>query len=266
MYVFTSAIFFLIFFMVVDPRELVKINKDTPLNTKERQEVLNDLEKELTKSEVDSTIVLKIERLRDATRPVTQAILDSLERSDSISKGPKTFAEYDSLQKTLRPDDRDGWFLREMAKKFTYNEELRADPMSTFSHWAEVFLHKLPYLLFISLPLFALTLKLLYVRRKQFYYADHAIFTIHHYIFSFILLLLVFLSAAVARNPSFDWLKIIMVGLFIVWPVHLYLAMLNFYRQGWFKTFVKFCLLNILAFFSLLILFVIFLFFSIFQT
>jgi len=62
------------------------------------------------------------------------------------------------------------------------------------TEWIELFLHKLPYLLFISLPIFALILKLLNIRRRrEFYYADHAIFSIYHYIFSFILLLILFL-------------------------------------------------------------------------
>ena len=53
-------------------------------------------------------------------------------------------------------------------------------------------IHNCPKVLFISLPIFALLLKLLYVRRKQFYYVDHGIFSIHLYIFSFLILLILF--------------------------------------------------------------------------
>jgi hypothetical protein len=266
MYVFTSAIFFLIFFMIVNPKNLVKQNRKNPLDNKARQEMIEELEKEYKKSGADTIIVLKkIERLKDYALPVSDAVLEGLEKSNDSSKGLKTFEEYDSMQGTLSPAERDNWFLRRVAKKFTYNKELQENPMETVSQWTEIFLHKLPYLLFISLPLFALILKLLYVRRRQFYYVDHAIFAIHHYVFSFIVLLSIFLLAA-ARNPSFEWLTTIIVALCIVWPVHLYIAMLNFYKQGWFKTFAKFCLLNMLGFFSLLILFVVFLFFSIFGT
>lgn len=267
MYVFTSAVFFLIFFMIVDPKELVNRNRDTAFNEKARREMIADLEKEYRKSEADTTLLLeKIERLKDFALPASQATLDSLEKNDTVNKGPRTFAEYDSLQSTLPVNKQDGWFLRKIARKFTYNKEFRDNPSGTLSVWTEIFLHKLPYLLFISLPLFALILKLLYIRRTQFYYADHAIFTIHHYIFSFILLLLIFLLGTAARNASFEWVKVIMVLLIIiVWPAHLYIAMLNFYKQGWFKTGVKFLLLNILGFFSLLLLFTVFLFLSVFQ-
>jgi hypothetical protein len=266
MYVFTSAIFFLVFFMIVNPNNLVDVNSNDPLNNKARQEMIEDLENEYKKSGADTIVLKKIERLKDLTLPVSDAALDSLEKSNDSSKGPKTFEEYDSMQRTLSPAHRDNWFLRRMAEKYRYNKEFRENPKQAMVHWVEIFLHKLPYLLFISLPLFALILKLLNVRRSQFYYADHAIFAIHHYVFSFIVLLLIFLLAVGARNSSFEWLTRIIVGLCIVWPVHLFIAMLNFYKQGWLKTLAKFILLNILGFFSLLILFVIFLFFSIFGT
>src|SRR5204863_1306405 len=129
------------------------------------------------------------------------------------------------------------------------NEKYAGNLKLALQEMLAALLHKLPYLLFISLPLFALFLKLLYVRRKQFYYADHAIFTIHHYIFSFILLMFIFLLRALRANFGFEWLVPVEVCLFVIWPAYLYIAMLNFYRQKWFKTFVKFFLVNILGFF-----------------
>jgi len=252
--------------MIADPKEFVKVDRNTVFDVKARREMITDLEKEYRKSEPDTTVLLKkIERLKDFTLPVSRATLDSLEEKNTVDKGPKTFTEYDSLQNTLPVDKQDGWFLRKINRKFTYNKELREDPSETLSAWVEIFLHKLPYLLFVSLPIFALILKLLYIRRRQFYYVDHAIFAIHHYIFSFILLLLIFLLGTTARYASFEWVRVIMVILIIVWPAHLYIAMLNFYRQGWLKTGAKFVLLNILGFFSLLLLFTIFLFLSVFQ-
>jgi len=267
MYVFTSAIFFLIFFMVVDPKNLVHVNSNVPLNNKARVELMEDLEKEFKKSKADTTILFKkLARLKDTTQPVSFASLDSLEKKDSLSNEPKTFSEYDSLQRTLPSVKRDGWFSRAIAKKFKYNKELQENPTSMLEQWTELFLHKLPYLLFVSLPLFALILKLLNVRRsKQFYYADHAIFSIHHYIFSFILLLVLFLVVTIYNRTGWGVVKFIEVILFIIWPVYLYIAMLKFYRQGWFKTFIKFILLNMFGFFSLLILFILFFVITIFQ-
>ena len=267
MYVFTSAIFFLIFFMIVEPEKLVRVNNNSFLDSKARLKMIDDLEKEYRKKNSDTAALLKeLQLLRNFAQPVTKGILDSVAQSAKQSdKGPRTFAEYDSLQKTLPPEKRDGWLSRITKKKFQYNKDLEENPADVLTHWVEAFLHKMPYLLFVSLPLFAAILKLLYVRRKQFYYADHAIFSIHHYVFSFILLLLIFLLSALRSNQSWDWLILIVIVLFLAWPVHLYLAMLNFYAQGRFKTFVKFVLLNILGLFSLLLLFTVFMVLSIFQ-
>ena len=266
MYVFTSAIFFLIFFMVVDPKSLNE-NGDKPYGKNKRAAVIRDLEKEYKKSEADSSVLLKqIAWLKDTTRPVSLSILDSLERSDSAANPIKTFAEYEAQQDTLAKSKKDGWLKRMVAKKFTYNKEFRNNPSGMLEQWIKIFLHQLPYLLFISLPFFALILKLLYVRRrKEFYYADHAIFSIHHYILSFILLLFCFLMGTLYDVSGWTGFRVILIVFLCIWPVHLYIAMLNFYKQKWFKTFVKFLFLNLLGFFTILILFTIFLLISLIQ-
>ena len=253
MYVFTSAIFFLVFFLVTKPDDFIKSNADKPLTAKDRTRLLADLENEYKKLESDTAILVKkIKLLKDTTRVVTNG--DLLKNESRY----KTFAEYDSVQKTLTPSKRDGWLTRLMVKKFELNNSFKENPGQAIRQWGELFLHKLPYLLFLSLPLFALILKLLYIRRKQFFYADHAIFSIHHYILSFILLLICFSLGTAYDLSGWQFFRIFLIVLLLVWPVHLYLAMLNFYGQGWFKTLVKFFLLNILGFLVLLVLFVIF--------
>lgn len=258
MYVFTSAIFFLVFFIVVDPRGAFKITIDDPLSNKERVDLAKELEAKIKKSGADTSFLeKKLERLKDTTRPVNNSELLGLQTKH------KTFAEYDSLQKTLSPEARDGWFDRLMVKKIQLNKEFQESPEGAGLKWAEIFLHKLPYLLFVSLPLFALILKLLYVRRKEFFYADHAIFSIHHYIFSFILLLLFFLVSSLYNRMGWGVFRVSGIILFILWPIYLYIALFNFYKQGWFKTFVKFVLINMLGLISLVLLFVIFFFITV---
>ena len=269
MYVFTSAIFFLIFFVLVNPKNIFSSGSNKPLTDSQRVSLIDDLEKEINKGETDSAIISKkLRLLKDTSRSVTNESLLSINfwSEDSARKIYHSLAEYDSVQSRLKTSQKDEWFTRMVIRKqIELTGKFDGNVKEAGLEWVEIFLHKLPYLLFLSLPLFALVLKLLYVRRKRFYYADHAIFTIHHYVFSFILLLVVFLLSAARKNPSFDWLRGVQVALIIIWPVYLYIAMLNFYKQGWFKTFVKFFLLNILGFFSLLLLFVGFFFLSIFQ-
>jgi hypothetical protein len=262
MYVFTSAIFFLIFFMATKPENFFHPTVAKPLTEKQRAAALDDLENEYKKSQSDTVVLLrKIELLKNKNRIVTNEALDSLDIHY------KSFEEYDSIQKTKPPSERNGWLNRLAVKKFKIYGSTQKNQMELGLKLTDIFLHKLPYLLFVSLPLFALILRLLYVRRrKEFYYADHAIFSIHHYILSFILLLFCFLLDTIYDLTGFGIFRIILlIFLFGIWPIHLYIAMLNFYKQKWFKTFIKFLFLNLLGFLTVLILFVIFLLISLIQ-
>jgi hypothetical protein len=178
----------------------------------------------------------------------------------------KSIREYDSIQHAMPSNKRDGWIKRLWNKRaIRLNEKYKNDKIASMQKVSSVILHNLPYLLFISLPFFALILKLLYIRRKKFYYADHGIFTVHHYILSFILLLFVLLLDKANDMYHLGILSILMTVTIIAWPVYLYLAMKRFYGQGKIKTFFKFLLLNISGLIVLAILFAIFFLFSVFQ-
>ncbi|HOZ69798.1 MAG TPA: hypothetical protein PK328_10565, partial [Chitinophagaceae bacterium] len=144
-------------------------------------------------------------------------------------------------------------------------QKYKMDPRSGANKMMETFLHKLPVLLFVSLPIFALLLKLLYFRRKNFYYADHGIFAIYHYIFSFFLLLFVFSMDELGDLTGWELFDIIALLLFLSGGVYLFMAMRRFYGQGFFKTVFKFILLNIGAILALVFLFLAFLIFSVYS-
>jgi hypothetical protein len=89
-----------------------------------------------------------------------------------------------------------------------------------------------PTALFLLLPVFALLLKLLYIRRRR-YYVEHFVFGLHTHAFTFILL-----TAALLLPGWID-------ALLMAWTVvYFYLAMKRFYGQGWFKTLVKYVTLT----------------------
>jgi len=268
MYLFTSAVFFLIF-SFQKPEELINIQgEDRNITSKDRQEFLNDFQKDLKEDPEDTVARQKIALLKDTTRPITfKEIFQDRIYYKSDGKNYSSIAEYDSIQNALPKEKRDGW-LDKMAKRkgIEFNKKYKGNFREGLSDFLEALLHKLPYLLFISLPFLALILKLIYIRRKSYYYTDHIIFTLHHYIFSFILFLVVFGVGAFINWTGWEFLRFLIFLLFIWWCVYLFLAMKNFYRQGYIKTFFKFLLLNILGGLVILILFVIFLFFSIFQS
>jgi hypothetical protein len=271
MYVFTSAIFFLVFFLLVNIKGRVAIFSDQrPMSNAKRVKMIDNLQKELNKDGADTSVLSQqLKRLKDTTQLASSSDLLKISfwSTDTAHRRYYSLAEYDSVQRSLPPNEKDGSFMRMVIRKqIELTHKYEGNIQDVVLEWVEIFLHRLPYLLFISLPIFALILKLLYIRRRQFYYVDHAIFTIHHYIFSFIILLVIFLLGEAKDSYRINWLGSVQLILGIAWPIYLYIAMLNFYRQGWFKTFVKFSLLNLLGFFSLLILFVAFFALTIFQT
>jgi hypothetical protein len=103
----------------------------------------------------------------------------------------------------------------------------------------------LPRMMFLLLPLFALILKLLYVRRR-WYYAEHFIFALHVHAFFFavFLLLLVLPGGTVLTRVLMLW------GL-----LYLFIAMRHVYRQSWLKTGLKYLTLTAVYSVALLLTF-----------
>lgn len=271
MYVFTSAVFFLIFFSMFKIKESdIEVLNGQVKNKEKISEIIAEALKNAVTKE-DSLAIEKLYLLlgekdsvpvkkNDEPAPLKGKInskpvsLDfgSAEKYNSIE-------EYDSIQKTLSNKKRDGFFMRMLNKKLIgVNSKYKGKEEELLKDIAEKFLHSIPYLLFVSLPLYALFLKLLYVRRKKFFYADHGIFLIHLFVFTFIFLLIYFglgkLSEA-THLGVFNFLR----GIFILTGFYYTLrAMKIFYEQGWGKTILKFILFNIACLVTALVLFSVF--------
>ncbi|HKO79868.1 MAG TPA: DUF3667 domain-containing protein [Chitinophagaceae bacterium] len=268
MYVFTSAIFFLIFFSVTDPGDTFKLVDDGTLSLAGRDSILQDIQDKLEKDQGNLNLQKQVALLKDTSRPLSE--LDLLPYSTVVSTlgyDYKSREEYDSVQKARPPDARDSWLKGLWNKRaIRINEKYRQEKSLSLTNFSDRLLHKLPYLLFVSLPFFALILKLLYIRkRKEYYFADHGIFSVHHYILSFILLLFLFLWDKMDDMSGWGIWGVLTGITIVAWPIYLFLAMKRFYRQNGFKTFLKFVLLNISGFIILLLLFVCFFIFSVFQ-
>lgn len=270
MYVFTSAIFFLIFFAIRDTGDSFTFTSSKPMKPEKRAELITDLEEELKTSPGDTGIIKQLEVLRDTTRQVSMAELMAYSDDYSVVEfydvDYRTKSAYDSAQAQLEKPDRDSWFKRTLIRRqLSLNEKYRENPEQSEGKLSDSILHKLPYLLFVSLPLFALILKLLYVRRKQFYYADHAIFTINHYIFCFLILLLLIIIDELSDATGWGFFSYLVLPLILLLPLYLYIGMKKFYKQGVVKTFFKFLLLNLFGFITIIFLFILFTFLSVFQ-
>ncbi len=100
------------------------------------------------------------------------------------------------------------------------------------------FMSGLSIAIFLFLPVFALFFKLLYIRRK-YTYMEHMVFVFYTQSVFFLLMLLFIIVYSISKGE--DSLIAIFLLLF---AVYIYLAMKQFYKQGWFKTFIKFTMIN----------------------
>jgi Protein of unknown function (DUF3667) len=277
MYVFTSAFFFIIFFSLFKAEDAINTGIDVPLNAKERLKEIKKAEEEIKKAEEELKKYGGSEQwqtaltiLKDTSKPVTtNDLLKIVKDSLAITINNKKYRnlnQYDSIQHSLPAGEKDGWFSRTMVRKgLKFYEKNNYDVSLTTKNFFNTVFHKLPYLLFVSLPFFAFILKLLYLRRRKFYYEDHAIFSIYHYIFSFILLLFVFGFGKIQDFTGWNFMNFLTAILFLLGGFYLYRSMRRFYGQGRVKTLIKFLLLNLAGLISFIILFALFLLFSVFE-
>ena len=91
--------------------------------------------------------------------------------------------------------------------------------------------------IFIFLPIFTLFLKLIYVRRS-FSYVEHLIFVFHTQTVFFLLSSIFFLLWLFTHNTN------VLTIFLLLFLIYLFIAMKQFYRQGYFKTFFKFIFIN----------------------
>lgn len=284
MYVFTSAFFFLIFFSINGDEEIVKVKEtEQPATAAQVMKKLDKDRRELAKELNDSVIP---ERAKEAIRiglTNTDSNIALLKR-DSTAKNRLTRANnnqgfnfilgdksdttikavhvYDSVQKQLPADKRDNFFKRKIRRQNIHlQEKYNGDSKAIWTAVAEKFKHLFPQMLFVSLPLFALMLRLLYVRRKNFFYVNHVVFTIHLYCGTFIIILAGILIDYLVKLTGYtgEWVGFIftMAG-FFYW----YKSMRNFYEQRRAKTILKYFLVLFLSIFIMSFIFTVFAIFS----
>lgn len=112
-------------------------------------------------------------------------------------------------------------------------------------------LGNLPLMMFILIPLFAGVLKFIYVRRKHLY-IKHVVHALHVHSFAYMAygigLLLIFKVFTEGNFPNANidaWRWTVGSVCFVLVSTYVYTSFLKVYKQGWFKTLVKF---NIVGF------------------
>lgn len=147
-----------------------------------------------------------------------------------------TLEAYDSAQNSLPPDLRARKVARYIERKrIAWKEKY---PLQSHDMIKEKFVHAIPKIMFLLLPLFALFLKWFY--RRKYYYVDHAIFSLHFHSLAFMLMLVSLLADRLFNISIFESYAILLLFIYLVAALH------RVYQQSIVRSFFKALALTIM--------------------
>jgi hypothetical protein len=254
-YVFASTVFFLLFFFAIGSSSVKKSEANEPGYG--RRLFYLEQEKKRLEGTADTTLI--------------NPLIDSLQIrfGQYTPEGPDSNSS--DLEITLfnGPVDSQqnlGWFAALIQKKL----EARADEMETeyegdeleaISAFGHELLHTLPQLFFLSLPFFALFLKLLYWRSTRKMYVEHFIFSIYHYAYLFVIFIFFMFQNWLTDKVQSDVLApvtSIVTTFFVLYPfLYLLLSMKRFYNDRWGRLIFRYLVLLFLFVMIIIILFIV---------
>jgi Protein of unknown function (DUF3667) len=259
-YAFISFVFFLLLFSLPDDESKPGSEGFTINDKKELTEGMNQMREGLKKSGLDSTKVDSIYNASIANDAIDTVYTLGSEKKIKAKKNKtnitlvgsdyESIKEYDSAQQLLPASERDGWIMRKLnIRSIELNQRYSGDEARKRfkDDFGQAFLDNFSKVLFFLLPIFALLLKLLYVR-KDYYYSEHLVFSIYYYNFFYLAASFYLL---VNYIPYFGTL---LTTAIVIWAfVYLPLGMKRMYRQSWRKTIFKYGIF-LFAFFVCLML------------
>jgi hypothetical protein len=102
------------------------------------------------------------------------------------------------------------------------------------------------WMLFVLLPVVAVFMKLLYIRRKR-YFIEHLVYLFHWHAFAFIIMSVFLLLRPWVES---EWL-ILVFALIVLFG---FLALKRYYKDGFFKAIIKYCIILTVYLMSIMIL------------
>src|SRR6266536_5239014 len=156
--------------------------------------------------------------------------------------GERPFVVFDSEEKSSTPFER--WIeVRAKEKMGEHGTKMGLFVSTLFSN--------LPYMMLCCIPLFALVLKVLYIRRHVFY-IDHLIYALHIHTFAYTgVMLIVLATIGLNRAIPGAFAGWVIALLWIAFVVQIFLSIRRVYRQGWFISTFKFFLGGLIYLFVL---------------
>jgi hypothetical protein len=156
--------------------------------------------------------------------------------SPSVTSSPPSGDFGPMVQFDKPPSDRFEKWLEQRAK------EKMGEHGSKMALFIATLFSNLPYMMLCCIPLFALVLKVLYVR-KHIFYIDHLVYALHIHSFAYLaIMLIVLITLGLNRSIHGTFAGWITAALWITFATQIFLSIRRVYRQSWFFTVFKFFL------------------------
>ena len=210
----------------------------------------DEIEAELSKENLTPDQRQKVQKALDyLTKPTSSATTTPTpEESPSPTAAPGISPTAESGQQTYGPVGDRPFVVFDDAKSTTPFErwiegrakEKMGEHGTKMGLFISTLFSNLPYMMLCCIPLFALVLKVLYIRRRLFY-IDHLIYALHIHTFFYAgIMLIVLVTIGLNRFAPGAIAGWLIALLWIAFVTQIFLSIRYVYRQGWFFSIFKF--------------------------
>jgi hypothetical protein len=254
MYIFISAVFFVVAFAGKEKEAAASRDDGGHSVNLYRQQLADSLRSVVKTDSLHRSFNGAMAARLDTTekeKPHDESVNLSMNNAgkviiDMTENKYKTVREFDSVQRRLSDTAREKGFGRWLTR-YTVRQKEKHGGRSVMHVEVDVS-HDIPKIMFVLLPLFALYVSWFY-SRKQYYYVNHAIFTVHYHCFIFLLFLV--LMGLDKLIPG-DWAGIILTMLSpILAFIYLVAALHGMYRQSFWLCLGKAMVISLLYFITI---------------
>ena len=255
-YIFASSVFFLLLFFDFGSSSLNITN--APENNYSKRLFYLKQEKEYLKGTADTAIVNQLSQslIEKMNQPAASGV-------DTSNEGVEINLFDEPSIDTMVAE---GWLSAILLERFAARQaelekEHEGDDEAAFSAIMQELFHALPQLFFLSLPFFAFFLKILYFRRPKNYYVEHFIFTIYHYAYTFIIMILFMAAQWLSGRSNIEYIEsgigYVTLALALYPFCYLFVSMKRFYNDRWGWLTLRYLILLFLLTITLLLLFMV---------
>jgi Protein of unknown function (DUF3667) len=207
-----------------------------------------EIEAELNKEDLTPEQRQKVQKALDYLTKPSATATPTLAETPSPTAAPTATPTAESRQETYGPVGDRPFVVFDDAKSTTPFErwiegrakEKMGEHGTKMGLFISTLFSNLPYMMLCCIPLFALVLKVLYIRRRLFY-IDHLIYALHIHTFFYAGIMLIVLATIgltrFAPDAIAGWLIAL---LWIAFVTQIFLSIRYVYRQGWFFSIFKF--------------------------